>query len=159
MLAWITWACIATGGADDSASPAVDLAAPSFLALGWVCSAEDDTWTFSAEASAWTAGAELGLSLDGSYIEEHDLKSQESAADGSWDRLGVTLIIVADPRDQARSVSTAYLCDQPTQTDLALRMALLAPDSAEEADCRVTGAALDWESLGYAACQTRWETE
>ncbi len=159
MLAWVTWACISTGNVDDSASSAVSSALPTFSDLGWSCSAEDDTWTFSAEATAWTAGADLALSLDATYIEEHAMASEKAADDGSWDQLVLELDIVADPRDQARNNTTAFLCDTNTEASLALRVALLTPDTAEEADCRIAGGELDWQALGYDSCETRWETE
>jgi len=159
VLALTLWACSSSGGVDDSAPPVVSSGVPVFSDLSWSCSTEDDTWTFAAEASAWTAGAELSLALDPSYVEEHSLASQESAADGSWDRLSRTLDVVADPRDQGRNDSTALLCDAGTQAALALRVVLLAPDSGDPADCRVAGAELDWLALGYDACTERWETE
>ncbi len=160
MLALLIGACTSTGGVEDSsASPMVSSDLPAFADLAWSCSAEDDTWDFTAESTAWTAGADLVLTLDGLYVEEHQLQSKESAPDGSWDRLARELDVVADPRDQNRNSTTALLCDSTTQASLALRVALLTPETGEEADCRVAGAELDFEALGYDACLTRWETE
>jgi hypothetical protein len=99
------------------------------------------------------------MTVDGLYVEEHQVQSQESAADGSWDRLARELDVVADPRDQVRNSSTALLCDTATQAGLALRVALLAAETGDEADCRTAGPSVDFEALGYDACETRWETE
>lgn len=157
MLAWALWACTSSGGVDDSAPPLVSLDDPTLAELSWSCSAEEDLWTFDASATAWTAGATLALSVDGAYVEQHGLASVASAADGSWDRLALALDVVADPRDQARDRSTALLCDAATRDGLALRLALLTPDTQDEADCHVAGAERDWEALGFDPCGSRWD--
>ncbi len=159
MIAWFLWACLGSTPGDDSSATEVRLSTPTFEALTWDCSTETDRWELAARASSWTAGALLVWTVDTVYIEEHELGSTESAGDGSWDELELTLTIVADPRDVARSSATAFLCDAPTQQSLGLRVALLAPETEEETDCRTGGAVVDFEGLGYDACPDRWERE
>ena len=159
MIAWFIWACLTSSPEDDSGATEVRLSTPTFEALSWDCSTETDRWDLAARASSWTSGALLVWTVDAVYVEEHDLSSTESAGDGTWDELDLKLTIVADPRDTARNSATAFLCDAPNQEGLGLRVALLAPETEAEADCRTAGAEVDFEGLGYDACPDRWERE
>ena len=136
--------------------PSQDTAAPvdtTIETLWSECSATQDTREVRVQTTGWTGGGLLALHLADAAPEEHPLGSIESAADGSWDSLRVSLSIVADPRNVARGQSTAMLCDNTHAEGLSFRLSVYEPDGEEEADCRTWGPAVDWESLGgYPPC-------
>ena len=149
--AWAGCVYLPTDPSQDSAAP-VDT---TIVTVWSECSATQDTREVQVETTGWTAGGLLALHLDGAAPEEHPLGSIESAADGSWDSLQVSLSIVADPGDVARGQSTAMLCDNTHDEGLSFRLSVYEPDGEEdgEADCRTWGPAVDWESLGaYPPC-------
>ena len=49
--------------------------------------------------SAGRVAANGGWTVDGEYVEKHDVSSRKAARDGSWDELRLRLDIVADWRD------------------------------------------------------------
>lgn len=126
----------------------------SIDALDVGCSAEDDAWTIQVDTVGWTAGGEMVWTADGVYLEEHNIISDEADADGAWDLLLLELSVVADPRNQSKSSSTALLCDTPTREALRGWLIILDPETEEAIDCRTWGEPYDWEAAGYDPCDT-----
>ncbi len=147
MIWWL--ACAGPVPSADTAAIATD--PPVITSGSWDCSAEDDRWSFTVDTRFWTGNGSVLLSVDGVYVEEHGLRSTESAADGTADHLELELGIEADPRDASPGTSTAFLCDVSTREDLSGRFSVSAPGSSEEADCRQWGA-LDFTVLGLETC-------
>ena len=129
------------------------LAPPTITEASLSCSAADDLWTFEVTTTSWTGNGTVLLALDLDYVEEHEIRSEESGADGSWDHLELELSVEADPRDATPGSSTAFLCDVSTKEGISGRIAVEAPEGGGEADCRQWGE-LDFASLGFAACSS-----
>ncbi len=139
-----------TDPGQDSSAP-VDTA---IVTLWSECSATFDTREVRVQTTGWTGGGLLALHLADAAPEEHPLESIESAVDGGWDSLRVSLSIVADPSNVARGQSTAMLCDNTHAEGLSFRLSVYEPDRDDEADCRTWGPIVDWESLGeYPPCE------
>jgi len=126
----------------------------SIDALSVSCSADQDEWTVQVDTVGWTAGGELVWTADGQYLEEHSIVSDEADSSGAWDLLLLELNVVADPRDQSRSSSTALLCDPPTRETLRGLLVILDPETEAAIDCRTWGAPFGWEAAGYSPCDT-----
>lgn len=127
-------------------------------AVDWGCSADEDEWTFEIDTEGWTSGGLLSMSTDGLRVEAHEVLSAAAAPNGAWDRLKLTLNIIADAREVEPGSSSAYVCEPPTLTALAYRLVVYDDASGEVTDCRVWGQTLDWSAAaGYSDCDTRLE--
>ncbi len=150
-------ACAASTPTADT-GPATPVSGdPTLQAATWGCSEDEDRWSLTAEANRWTGNGGLALTLDGLYVEEHEVRSVEAARDGTWDRLALDLEIVADPREVAPGERTAFLCDPPTRDGLAARLWIHPPSSSAIADCWTWGPPVDWAAAGYTSACTAVE--
>ena len=148
------WLLLACGGTVPAVTDsAIDSAPPEITSASWTCSAADDRWSFEISTRNWTGNGEVLLALDLDYVETHELRSDESGADGSWDHLALELSVEADPRDATSGSSTAFLCDASTKAAISGRFSVAAPQSEGEADCRQWGE-LDFTQLALDACPT-----
>ncbi len=132
---------------------------PSIEEIWYDCSVDEDQWSFYVYTTGWTANGSLLMAMDQDYVEEHTIKSQEAAADGSYDYLGLTLNIEADWRNVYSGSSTAFLCNESTLNALSYRLVVYTPGTQDQADCRSWGAD-PWlfDSVEDApACDAIWE--
>lgn len=74
------------------------------------CDPDRGRWIAEMTTTSWTGGGLVWLTVDGSYVERHFIRSVEAAADGSEDRLTLRLDIVADWRAATAGTSTAFRC-------------------------------------------------
>ena len=150
-------ACTTTvpaGGGEDSA---MALRTPAITALDWRCDPAEASWTFAVEADAWTGAGTLWLAKDADRYEKHRVPSVSAEADGSADRLELTLATVADWRYQVSGASTAWRCAEAEA--LSYQIVVYTRDGADRADCRTWGddPAL-WDTLDDVPdCATLWE--
>lgn len=104
------------------------------VSLSWDCDASAGRWNLEAETAFWTGGGELWLTVDGRYVERHELRSAGAAPDGSADLLALNLQILADWRFVSPGVSTAFTCGDDPSGRLRVRDRTGAP-----ADCVEVG--------------------
>lgn len=90
----------------------IALEPPALTSFDLSCDLEAEHWVLQADADAWTGGGQLSWSPDLHYVEQHHVRSQQAAADGTSDHLGITLPIVGDWREAQADVSTAIRCGQ-----------------------------------------------
>lgn len=109
--------------------------------LELVCDLTLERWQLDVRANAWTGGAEWWWTVDGTYVEKHDVTSRKAASDGTWDELRLRLDIVADWRDAVRNASTPFLCASEPTGRLLLR-----DMEGTVVDCFDTGPHTDWLS-------------
>jgi hypothetical protein len=83
---------------------------PALVAFELSCDRDAETWTLDVAVDAWARAARLTWTADGEWIEAHEAPSIDAAADGTSDRLFLTLSIDADWRDVEPGVSTAWSC-------------------------------------------------
>jgi hypothetical protein len=149
------------GHARDSGAHGTPLhgEAPAITSIDWSCSREEETWSFEVATEHWTANGDLWLARSADYVEQHPVRSDLAAGDGSADHLVLDLAIVADWRDADPGASTAFLCDEATLSSLNLRLAVYTPGSGEVGDCRSWGAdpAFFDAVEGVPACSAVWE--
>ena len=126
-------ACIRPGSGKDTF---VDerLGPPGIQSFEVSCDVDAAKWTIDVFASSWTTGGEIVLTVDGTYVERHDVTSQQVAADGSSDHLSLSMNIVSDWRDATGNAQTAFLCAD----DPALRFVVYDLDG-QISDCRNWG--------------------
>ncbi len=138
---------------DPDASPFYD-GEPAIVDIAWSCEVEAAQWLFSVEADHWTGGGKLWMTEDAAFIEEHAIRSAEAPADGSGDRLELSLDIVADWRDAVAGSSTRYRCAD--QDALTFQLMVSVPDGSARSDCRTWGAEpMLWsETDAVEACDT-----
>ncbi len=131
---------------------------PAITALTWACDAAEPSWSFEVEASAWTGGGTLWMAKDAGRVERHKIPSVSAEADGSGDRLSLTLSVVADWRYQTSGASTAWRCAD--QELLSYQIAVYTSDGDDRADCRTWGDdPLLWDRLDDVGdCATVLET-
>ena len=73
------------------------------------CDVDAGRWTLRATTSAWVGGATSDWTVNGTYVEHHDLDGIRFEADGSGEELRARLDIVRDFRKQNRG-RTAFTC-------------------------------------------------
>ncbi|MFH1463272.1 MAG: hypothetical protein ABIO70_02695 [Pseudomonadota bacterium] len=132
---------------------------PAITGIVWGCSSQEATWAFEVTTDAWTANGDLWLATDTDYVEQHPLRSDIAAGDGSADHLIQELTIAADWRDASSGVASAFLCDAVTLAAMNLRAVVYTPGSGAAADCRSWGAdpAFFDQVEGVPACSQVWE--
>ncbi len=113
---------------------------PSITSISWGCSRDDQEWSFEVETENWTANGTFWMATSGDYVEQHPVRSDSAAADGSSDLLSQDLNIVADWRDASSGSATAFACDSLTTASINLRLVVYTPGSEEVGDCRSWGA-------------------
>jgi hypothetical protein len=129
---------------------------PSIVTAGYRCDSLTARWNFLVDTDAWTGNGQVVLSDDGDYIEVHPLRSIEAAADGSSDRLELTLTVVADWRDVNPGSTTAFNCQEP---GLAGLIRVFATDGQTPTDCRIFGEDR-WSSWNFNySCTTPLEED
>jgi len=131
---------------------------PAITSIDWSCSVEEETWSFEVTTEHWTANGDLWLATDLEYVEEHPVRSDVAAGDGSADHLVLDLDIVADWRDADAGATTAFLCSPSTLAAMSLRLVVYTPGSGEIGDCRSWGAdpAFFDAVEGVPACSRVW---
>lgn len=143
------------GAVPDTAVTA-DPDTPHITSASVECDTEDAEWTFSIQADAWTGNGQLQWTTDGDYLEKHMIYSEEGAADGTSERLGLDLDVVADWRDVETGSSTWFNCNT---VDLTGILRIYTRTGGDEADCRAFGTAperwSEWD-LGVS-CETLLE--
>ena len=132
-------------------------ASPLITDVSWGCDVEASEWTFSVLTEHWTGGGRTFMARDVDTIEEHRVLSVGAQADGSADKLSLSLDIVADWRDAVDGTSTQWRCDD--LASLSFMVTILTPDGSQRADCRAWGAdPLLWEGTEeIEGCQTLLE--
>jgi len=132
---------------------------PAITGIVWGCSVQTAIWTFEVSTDAWTANGDLWLATGLDYLEQHPLRSDVAAGDGSADHLVQELPIVADWRDAAAGASTAFLCDTATLAGMNLRAVVYTPGGETVGDCRSWGADPTFFDgvEGVPACSLVWE--
>lgn len=124
----------ATG--EDSGS--ISAIAPSITALTWSCDGAAAEWSFQVDTAGWTGGGALWMAKDADRVERHGLASVSAAADGSTDRLSLSLGVVADWRYASEGSSTAFRCSE--QDIVTFDLVVYTRDGSERSDCRAWGA-------------------
>lgn len=90
------------------------------------------------------------MSADGTYVEQHEVRSVEAEGDGSADRLELKLSFLADFQDVSPGSSTAFNCGTPALQGLVV---VYARDGETLADCRVFGdAPSNWSVWSIGDC-------
>lgn len=126
-------ACADPEPAGEEAAPLPD---PRITSAEVSCDEDAAAWAFAVEADAWTGNGKLIWSVDGRYVEYHDLDSVESAPDGSSDRLVLELRAVADRAFVQPGSTTLFNCHEP---GLAAVLRVLTVDGESASDCRRFG--------------------
>lgn len=154
--AFVLAACAGGKDADTGIDPTTR--PPAITAASVECTSEDAQWRIEVTTDAWTGNGQLLLSTDGAYVERHPLYSKSASADGTSDRLDLTLSIEPDWRDVTLGSSTVFNCHE---LDLAGVLRVFTRDGAEVADCRAFGTAPErWaEWSAGTACETVLEAE
>jgi hypothetical protein len=137
MILWLLAAC--TGGAElqpADPDPFHD-GIPAIETIDWACDPEANEWTFEIRTENWTGGGWIWMGKSESNAEGHRIKSVEAAADGTTDRLKLSLDIEEDWRDASRSSSTRWLCSDTPQ--LSFLSTVYGPRGDEVEDCRTWG--------------------
>lgn len=94
---------------------------PTIDTFDLFCDTSLERWQLDVRTLGWTGGGEWWWTVDGEYVEKHDVSSRKAARDGSWDELRLRLDIVADWRDAVRNSSTPFLCASNPTGRLFLR--------------------------------------
>ena len=131
-------ACAQGGGAVDSDSAWLSTEAPEIVAITASCDPAFATWSFQVDTTGWTGGGALWMAERGDRVERHGLSSVSAAADGSTDRLSLSLSAVADWRYAVEGSSTAWRCVD--EDALSFQITVYTRDGADRADCRTWGA-------------------
>lgn len=134
---------------DDTAAPKVVLTTPLIDTTSLTCDADKAKWTLDLTTTSWTQGASSAWSIDGTYVEIHDLEQQYWAADGSSETFELSLSIVDNWDNQKDGKSTIYTCGSAPQI-----MLVVLGDNNTVTDCRDWGSEPDlWTSVdGVQVC-------
>ena len=136
MILWL-FACLGSGDLEPTDPSPFHEGEPSINSIDWDCDPTQNKWTFEVKTQQWTGGGWVWMGKSSTNAEAHRIRSIEAAADGSTDRLKLTLSIEEDWRDAVRGSSTRWFCsDLPELTFLAT-----VQDSREDevVDCRTWG--------------------
>ena len=153
MIFWLL-ACMADGELSPADPSPFHAEPPSISSVEWDCDPEESKWVFNMKTTHWTGGGWIWLGKSETNAEAHKIKSIEAAADGSTDKLRLSLTIEEDWRDASRGSSTRWLCsDIPTLTFLAT---VYDPRGEAVSDCRTWGSNPSlWERVESAHnCET-----
>lgn len=127
---------LACTGPAPSDSTLISNAVPVITTATVDCDRDAGRWSFAVTTDAWTGNGQVVLSADGVYVERHPMYSSKAAADGTSDRLELTLDVVPDWRDVALGDSTVFNCNTSA---LAGVLRVWSRDGEDEADCRAFG--------------------
>jgi hypothetical protein len=111
---------------------------PVITSVDFECSEADSAWTFIVRTEGWTGGGWVWMGKTPDNAEGHRITSVSAAADGSSDKLKLTLDIAADWRDATRSKSTRWLCSD--LDTLSFMTTAYDPHGDGVVDCRAWGA-------------------
>lgn len=128
---WLT-SCLVRDPIDDR-YPDVTLRSPTLESASVVCDGEGAKWELELRVTAWSGGATTAWTVDGDYVELHDLVRASWEPDGSFEILSLTLPIVDDWRE-VTDTSTVFTCG----ADPSGALELYDPDGAVVA-CRAWG--------------------
>jgi hypothetical protein len=147
--AMLLWLLACSSAQPPDVEPDIAAGPPTITSAAVICDVPSATWTFEVSSAGWTGNGDVRWSTDGVYLEAHPLYSVSAAADGSADRLELSLQVVADWRDAASGSRTAFNCEEPD-------LAGVLQDGAQVADCRAFGVAPErWATWDEAvACDT-----
>lgn len=125
---------------------------PEVASLTVECDPEASRWTLVLETTAWTGGVTTDWTVDGVYLERHDLDGIAYREDGSLERLRLRASIVSDFRKQAQG-RTAFTCT--SDPDILLVVTDL---EGTPTDCRAIGPMPErWGTIdGTTPCAVRW---
>ena len=142
MRATLTLAVVVTGcriapQAPRPAGPWFD-GAPVVEGLSLTCDQDAARWILQSEVDAWSGGGELLITADGEVVERHTVRATESAGDGTWDCLALSLGQAADPADAAPGASSRWLCRE--EAELSFLFVVADTDNAAWTDCVAWGA-------------------
>ena len=149
-----------TGAHLDTADPGPFFEAdPVIDSVEFGCSEEDEEWTFVVRTTGWTGGGWVWMGTDPDNAEGHRIVSVSAAADGSTDKLKLTLDIKADWREATRSKSSRWLCSD--LDTLSFMTTAYDPRGEGVVDCRSWGEnPLLWLLVDAAYdCETVMEVE
>ncbi len=119
MILWFA-ACIHSGSAADTGADPVG-GVPTVESFEVRCDSDDAKWRIDAVASALTLGATTVWTVDGLYVEVHEVPVSSSREDGTEDVLVLELDIEADFREVKPGKSTGFTCLSGVAIGLALR--------------------------------------
>lgn len=106
--AFLVGACVVPEEGDD---PTPEIITPSIRAIQLQCNPEAGSWRVTVDTVGWSAGGTVLWSVDGVYVERHNvLRSIAAAVDGSTDQLRGDLSIVTDFRPAGTGGNTAFTC-------------------------------------------------
>ena len=138
MIFWL-FACLGSGQLAPGDPSPFHEGDPSIESIDWDCDTEENKWTFEINTEQWTGGGWVWMGKSSTNAEAHKIKSIEAAADGSSDRLKLTLHIEEDWRAAARGSSTRWFCsDIP---ELSFLSTVQDARATRITDCRAWGLA------------------
>lgn len=112
--------CIVNGKfADTGADPV--LRTPQIVSFDLRCDSDDGEWRIDAVADGLTTGASSVWTVDGLYVEVHEVPVSTSRQDGTEDVLVLELGIEPDWREVKPDKSTSFTCLSGVVVGLALR--------------------------------------
>jgi len=137
MIFWLLVACSGDGELKPADGNPFHEGIPTIKDIEWTCDAEANEWTFQVRTHNWTGGGWVWMGKSESNAEGHRIKSVEAAADGTSDRLKLTLNIEEDWRDASRGSSTRWLCSDIPQLSFLSTVYDARGQTVE--DCRTWG--------------------
>ena len=136
MILWLL-ACGGSASLDQADDGPFHEEPPSISDIAFDCDPEEAEWVFEVSTVNWTGGGWVWMGKSDSNAEGHRIRSVEAAADGTSDRLKLTLDIEEDWRDASRGSSTRWLCsDTP---NLSFLVTVYDPRGDTVEDCRTWG--------------------
>jgi len=130
-------ACTSSGDLSPSDPGPFYDADPVIDSIEFSCDEEESSWTFVVRTTHWSGGGWIWMGKTVEDAEGHRITSQKAAADGSRDKLKLTLDIEADWRDATRSKSTRWLCSD--MDELSFMNTVYDPTGSGVRDCRAWG--------------------
>ena len=100
MILWLLTACTGTDELKPAETDPFHEAAPAIESIDWACDAESNEWTFEIRTQHWTGGGWIWMGKSHTNAEGHRIRSVEAAADGTSDRLKLTL----EPKNSLRTL-------------------------------------------------------
>jgi hypothetical protein len=133
--------------------------APVITSVDWGCDVEDSRWRFVVKTEQWSGGGRVWLGRSSNSNESHPLPSVEAAADGSADKLQLSLSVANDWRNANSGSSSQFQCQD--QWALNYIITVQNTDKDQTTDCRIWGENPEmWSRIDVApACETflPWE--
>ena len=128
---WLLAGCVPRAPVDRS-YPDVDLEPPVIESIDLKCDADRGKWEMTLVATAWTGGAASAWTVDGEYVEIHQLARKSWRADGTRETLELNLSIADDFRDVGGG--TVFTCTTDPNGVL-----ILYDTEQKWSDCRAWG--------------------